>query len=354
MLPHLTNRAPWFAFLLHFREPADFDRFRAGSILRTYSASEDEFQRKMCSLPPLVVGEISFGTSAVRGEVVGVMRKPEDLLGPNAVRDVADAAALAVRRGARVIGLGALTAPATGGGLRLMRHLPPGVTVTNGNAYTAALVRQNTVEVSELLELGPEAVVAVVGCTGSVGVPASRLLAEHGFRLILVGRTARRVAHELGDLAPQAVFSGDLGAVEEADVVILLTSDRSAKLAPQDVRSGSVVIDFAHPPNVPAETYGEFSRRGVVVVEGGVVRIPGLTCNLPVGVTLHADPSSVPACLAETYLLAREGIRTSAVGRPSVELARKIERVAARHGVHAFSLAAKCAPPLSASSGATA
>src|SRR5258708_38811425 len=111
----------------------------------------------MCSLPPVVVGEIAFGRAAIWGEVVNIQRLPEAMMNPKASKSVLEGLRLSLRRGSSVIGLGALTAPATGGGLSLLRHVPSGVTLTNGNAYTAAVVRQNVVEVSKSLGLDQRA-----------------------------------------------------------------------------------------------------------------------------------------------------------------------------------------------------
>lgn len=330
MLPHLSDRAPWFVFLFHFRGMDDLYRIGGTSFVRRYSRSEAELRTKIGSLPPLVAGEVVFGFTAIRGEMLCLTRMPEEMTTPCATRTVVEGVELALRRGAGVIGLGALTAPATGGGLKLLRHLPAGVTLTNGSAYTAAVVRHNVAEAGAALALDRQARVAVVGATGSVGVPASHLLAEAGFDLILIGRSVKRAQHRLGNLADQAVFAGDLGAVREADVVVLLTSDPSARLVPDQVRTSTVVIDYAQPPNVAASVYDEFRRRGVTVVEGGIVRIPQYACTLDIGLS---DPGNTFACLAETYLFAREGIREHSVGRPSAELARRLERVAQRHGV---------------------
>lgn len=258
------------------------------------------------------------------------MRMPEEMTSLRATEAIVEGVELALRRGASVIGLGALTAPATAGGLRLLRHLPKGVTLTNGNAYTAAVVRHNVVEASATLALDQQARIAIVGCTGSVGTLASHLLAEAGFELILVGRSVKRVQHQLGSLKGQAIFAEDLDAVREADVAVLLTSDPSAQLAPEQVRAGAVVIDCAQPPNIPASAYKEFRRRGITVAEGGIVRIPQYVCTMDFGLL---DPTDTFACLAETYLFAREGIREHSVGRPSAELAHRLERAAQRHGV---------------------
>jgi predicted amino acid dehydrogenase len=284
----------------------------------------------MCSLPPLVAGEVVVGFGPIRGEVAVVMRMPDRLVGADGMRAIREGLEMVLRRGATVIGLGAMTAPATAGGLKLLRDLPPGVTLTNANAYTAAVVSRNARDAAACLGLNRPARVVVVGCTGSVGVPTSLLLADDGFDLILVGRTADRVRRHLPGLAAHARCTGDLGAIRDGDVVILLTNDASARLTPDLVGSHAVVIDVAQPANVPPSTLPAFARRGVPVVEGGIVRIPGYACTVDLGL---ADPLDTAACVAETYLFAREGIREHSLGHPDVELARRLERAAQRQGI---------------------
>lgn len=325
-LPYLTARPPAFVFLTSLRDESDLHRIGASSFLRRYSRDDADFHRKMCSLPPLVAGEVMFGFSPLRGEVVVVMRMAGDLLGPGGERAILDGLGLARQRGAAVVGLGALLAPATAGGRRLLRHLPPGVTITNGNAYTAAVVARNVAEVAE----GSPARVAVVGCTGSVGVAASHLLAEAGHDLVLVGRTPARVRARLGDLLGPRAVAGDAASLRSADVVVLLTSDPTARLAPGQVSRGSVVIDVAHPANVARASVAEFERRGVAVVEGGIVRIPGFAATVDFGMPAPGDTA---ACLAETWLFARRGIREHSVGRPAAETARRFDDACTRLGV---------------------
>ena len=93
--------------------------------------------------------------------------------------------------GASVVGLGALTTPASGAG-RLLRDRP-GITITTGNAFTAHL----TVEaVRRLLPAAPGGHVAIVGASGSVGSCVVRLLADEPVvaDLTLVARGAARLA----------------------------------------------------------------------------------------------------------------------------------------------------------------
>ena len=333
MIPYLRNVTPWFAFLVHLRGPEDADRVGLGRFLRSYSRDDADYERKLTSIPPVVSSEVRFRSTSARGEVICINRLPAQMTGPQARRDVLAAAHLAISRGAKMIGLGALTTSATGSGLTIVRDLPRNVTLTNGNALTAAVVRQNVVAALRSL-LGSDArgaVVAIVGCTGSVGGAATRLLSSAGYRLILIGRNRQRVEREFADL-PTATHSECLEDIGLADVVVLLSSDPSARVAHDLPGEGSIVIDCAQPANIPRTLFPEFARRSISVVEGGIVRIPDYSSTDDFG---FSDPAETFACLAETYILARCGIREHHVGRRTAEDATRVERLAARFGIEA-------------------
>jgi predicted amino acid dehydrogenase len=329
-MPYLRGQAPGFVFLVHPRDERDLHNVRGSSVVARHSPTEEEFRERMLSLPPTITGEITFGFDSMRGELLVVLCLPNKIMFSSG-REQIDAALEVVRsRGARVLGLGALTAPATRGGLTLVPKLPTGMTLTTGNAFTAAVARSNVVEASRALGLDDNATVAVVGCTGSVGVAAARLLHREGFRLILIGRSQTRVRKELAELVPISVVSGSVADVDAADIVLLLTGDPTAYVTPSMVKPGAIVLDLAHPMNIQREDYVLFEQRDVRVAQGGLVNIPGF--HLSTDLRLP-DRHSVLACLAETYLFAREGITEHSVGQASPDFAVELEAVAARHGV---------------------
>ncbi len=345
-MTYLTSQAPWFVFLIHARDIQDLYQVRGSALIAEHSVDEDEFRDKMCTMPPTVIGQVSFGLGGpATGELIAVVRMPGQLLRPEGRRSISEAVRLAATRGASVIGLGALTAPATRGGLTLVPELPKGVTLTTGNALTAAIARANVAEAAAATGLGDAATVAVVGCHGSVGTAASRLLASSGADLLLIGRTVSRVERELPDLVTSARVSADLRDLRYADIVLLLTGDPSAKLVPDLVRPGAVVIDLAHPVNIPPAKYQSFKDRGVTVVQGGLVEIPGYDCT--VDFRLPSRRAAL-ACLAETYLFAREGIREHSVGPASAELAAELASLAPGYGIRPWPLGLAATEPSAA------
>jgi predicted amino acid dehydrogenase len=118
-------------------------------------------------------------------------------------------------------------------------------------------------------------------------------------------------------------------ALQAADLVITVTSALDAVVEPQHLRSGAVVCDVARPRDVSRRVVEE--RDDVLVIEGGVVRVPG-------DVDFHFDfgfpPGLAYACMAETMILALEGrLEDYSLGRElSLEKVKEIGRLAAKHG----------------------
>jgi predicted amino acid dehydrogenase len=330
VLPHLSRRTPHFAFIVHPRDEADIFRATCLSLLRTISTSDADFVARVCALPPTIVGEVLFGFGPFRGEIISIPCLSAEVTTDRGRGEILRAARLAIDRGAHVIGLGGLTAPATASGSWLVEQLPAGAKVTNGNAYTAAVLRGNVLEAAAYLALDRPPRVAIIGAAGSVGIAVSQLLADSGVDLILIGRTRSQMSQLPGKLAGRVRFSSDLADVAVADIVLALTSAASARLTPGRLRRGAVVIDAAEPSNI-SEADAKLWSEYVSVVRGGRVRIPSYHSTYDFGLEDSADTF---ACLAETYLFAREGIWEHSVGAPRPEFAQRLERAASRHGVH--------------------
>jgi predicted amino acid dehydrogenase len=278
------------------------------------------------------------------GEVILIPRLPDEIIYGTGRALIASAVEIAALRGSRVVGLGGLTAPATHGGSSLVANLPPGITLTNGNSFTAAVARKNVLDACEVLG-ATRPTVAVLGSTGSVGTVVSELLAGDNLDLLLIGRSTARARAAAGALADKVQVSSELSAVADADIVIVLTGDKSARLSPESFPPDRerVVIDVAQPPNIPVDQRPAYRARRARVVRGGWVQIPGtISSHLPDRLMTEGDPSAppgtAPACLAEAWLYATTGIRDHAVGAGSSELARLLSRLAIKRGVQRRSL----------------
>ena len=315
---------PDFSFIAHPRDEGDIFRARPLSLLRAMSRDDADFVARALSLPPFHLADVTVGFGPFQGEVTTICCLPPDVVTDRGRREIRIALRDAVESGASVIGLGALTAPATRGGRDLVEQVPAGVTITNGNAFTAAVVIEQVREACAHVAGARRAHVAVVGCTGSIGSVVSHRLAAEDVELILIGRTLARTHAVVGDLAPAARLSADLAHAAGADVVLVLTSASAMRALPEHLGAGCVLIDAAEPPALSADTLA-----GTTYVRGGRVRIDGYRCTYDFG---FERPDETFACLAETYLFVREGIRQHSVGAPDPALVARLERAARRHG----------------------
>jgi fatty aldehyde-generating acyl-ACP reductase len=328
-----VTTSPAFAFIGHPRNAADIFRASCLSLLRSFSADDDEFLIRALMLPPTLLADVTVGFSTFRGEVISIAALPIDVMTQRGRREIERAVALAAERGACVVGLGALTSPATAGGLRIVDRVPAGVTVTNGNAYTAAVLAENVDEAAERVGSSRPSV-AVVGCTGSVGTAVSRLLAHRGFDLHLIARSVGKARRLLGDLEPVARYSDDVTDSASADIVLLLTDVSPETLDIGGTREDVVVIDAAEPSGWAEEDLQALAGR-IEYARGGRALIPGYRCSYDFGLS---RPEETFACLAETYLFVRDGVREHSVGSPTADDALRMSRIAQRHGVSAAPL----------------
>ena len=147
--------------------------------------------------------------------------------------------------------------------------------MTNGNAFTAAIVED---QLTDLLADLSDRRVAVVGATGSVGTTLVRLLAHAGSvdSLLLVARGRTRLealAAEVGRRVPTTV-STDVHDVRGCDAVVLLTASADALLGAEHLAPGARVLDATQPRNTSPDLAA--ARPDVTVVDGGIVEVPGM------------------------------------------------------------------------------
>jgi fatty aldehyde-generating acyl-ACP reductase len=208
---------------------------------------------------------------------------------------------VAARTGAEVVGLGALTATVTRGGSSLSGRTDVGV--TNGNAFTAAIV---DTQARRLLDGAPGRRVAVVGASGSVGGAVSELLAADAAvdHLSLIARSRPRLealAARLGGRVPTTIGT-DLTGLADADLVILLTASADALVRPEHLAPGAVVLDATQPRNTTPDLL--VARPDVTIVDGGIVSVPSLRLT---GGDIGLPDGRAYACFAETALLSLSG-----------------------------------------------
>jgi predicted amino acid dehydrogenase len=246
-------------------------------------------------------------------------------------RKITEAGQKAADLGAKIVGLGAFTSIAGDAGVTVARNLD--IAVTTGNTYTVATAMEGTLVAADRMGIDiQQATVAVMGATGAIGQVCAEMMAAEGARLILIGRDENRLrdlAERIGGSTPPVVSVDGAAALREADVVITVTSAIDAIIKPEHLKRGAVVCDVARPRDVSRRVAEE--RDDILVIEGGVVAIPGeVEFNFDFGFPARTSY----ACMAETMILAlEERYEDFSLGR-DLELAKvhEIRRLAVKHG----------------------
>lgn len=245
---------------------------------------------------------------------------------------IISAAKIAQQDGAKIVGLGAYTSIAGDGGITVDRNVD--IAITTGNSYTCFTAIQGARNAAGLMGINiNEAHVAIVGATGSIGRVCAHLLADEGVgTMTLLGRDTARLQAVAEQFATgnSVQVSTDLDTVlPQADLIVTVTSAVDAVIEPRHLKPGAVVCDVSRPRDVSVRVAQE--RDDVLVIEGGVVAVPG---DVNFGFNFGFPPKTSYACMAETMILALEGRYESfSLGKElDLEKVREIGRLAAKHG----------------------
>ena len=248
-------------------------------------------------------------------------------------RRIIEAGKLAERLGAEVVGLGAMTSVVGDAGITIANNLD--IAVTSGNSYTVFTALEGARQAAEFMGINlGRAEVAVVGATGSIGSVCARILAPRAGGLILVARERHRlerVAHQiLNDAGVVPRLTTDIrDALKGADVVVTVTAAVDTVIEPSYLKTGAVVCDVARPRDVSRRVAQV--RPDVLVIEGGVVEVPG---DVKFNYNFGFPPKTAYACMAETMILALENrAENFSLGRElTVEQVQEIGALGHKHG----------------------
>ncbi len=376
------------AFLLHpldgysYRDYdptlGDLDEPELAAFEASVAGNFESFVASQCRVESAVGVEVDVDFIMVPYTTKQLVRMPRR----ESLAELRSAFELARTRGASVVGLGAYTSILTAGGESVSGQGPA---VTPGNAYTAVA---GVHAVEELLAAMGETWrgtrAALVGASGSVGGALTVLMLARAPALILIGnvnkdpgtaranvRTALAAvfasliadggddeAWQAGSVLDQlrSVFgvpatwdvdevldylearrlvvpSGELADLGSADVALVSTSSPEPFIGPEHLVPDAIVCDLSRPRNVAPEV--AVKRSDVVVVDGGIVRLPG---NPTIG-NYGLRQGEAYACMAESILIGLEGDPSLAsVGTPDVARICKLERLACCHGFRAAPL----------------
>ncbi len=328
-----------FAFVIHPLD-ARVDIARKFKLLGYMPTSLLEFASRF--FPPLHISHITGIRSKstgkeIEGWFVACPLTPRRLMSiPTEVayNKIVQAGRLAQRLEARLLGLGAFTSVVGDAGVTVAARLQ--MPVTTGNSYTVAVTVEAVLNAARRGEIDPtETTAAVVGATGAIGRACAQLLVTETAELILVGRSAARLAkvadlvHRVGEARVRTTCSID--AVRDAQIIITATSAGKSFIESKHLSGGAVICDVARPYDVTSEV--RTTRDDVLVIDGGMVKVPG---EVDFGFDFGFPPRLAYACMAETMILALEGRYESfSLGREiSIARVREIAKLAKKHGFH--------------------
>ena len=349
--PNGFKRVNRFAFVIHPLSQEYFKKVKPIELLSQVSPPVlmNTLEKIMAYAPPFVYSRISgirspTGVEA-EGWLISVGGTPREIMQHSpefTYRRLLDAAAMARRLGAQIMGLGAFTKVVGDAGVSVARRSP--LPITTGNSYSAsgalwaahdALARMRLLPAPK----GRERVkfkAMVIGATGAIGSVCARLMAKAAEQVYLVSpETAKLLAlkesilQETPDarLFLAARADKDIAAM---DMIVTATSGAGKKVLDiMQVKPGCVITDVARPLDLPAEEVAK--RPDVLVIESGEIQLPGevhmKNIGLPKGVAY--------ACLAETIVLALEGrFENFTVGRAiEWEKVREIYQLGLKHGM---------------------
>lgn len=324
-----------FAFILH---PLSVD-----DVARRYPLARwlpDELVHwVMKRMSPRVISQITGIRSATgattEGWFVGCPLTTQQLVDGDpdqSINKIVQAGEVAQELGAEIVGLGAFTSVVGDAGITVAQRLD--IAVTTGNSYTVATAVQGALEAADLVGIKPaQARGAVLGATGSIGRVCAHLLASQVASLTIVARrqtALEQLAAELATTGAEINVQTDINqALRDADIIVTVTSAIEAIIQPEMLKPGAVVCDVARPRDVSKQVAQQ--REDVLVIEGGVVAVPGeVNFNFDFGF----PPQTAYACMAETMILALEGhCEDYSLGR-NLQLARvqEITKLAEKHG----------------------
>ena len=351
LYPNGFKRVNRFAFVIHPLSQEYFKKVKPIELLSRVSPPllMNSLEKVMAYAPPFVYSKVEgirspTGVEA-EGWLISVGGTPREIMAHSpefTYRRLLDAAHMARRLGAQIMGLGAFTKVVGDAGVTVARRAP--LPITTGNSYSASGALWAAHDALLRLRLlpppnGKERVkfkAMVVGATGAIGSACSRLLVRAAEEVTLVSpETAKLLALKESILreTPDArvVLSAQADThIAAMDMIVTATSGAGKKVLDiMKVKPGCVITDVARPLDLPPE---EVARRpDVLVIESGEILLPGEVTMKNIGL-----PKNVAyACLAETIVLALEGrFESFTVGRAiEWEKVREIYKMGLKHGM---------------------
>jgi len=343
--PKRVNR---FAFVIH---PLSQEQFKLDKNVRRLSKIPgimDTVEKVVAYSPPWIYSKVTGIKSPkgveTEGWLITLGGTPKQMLTHSpefTYKRLLQAAALAKKLGAQIMGLGAFTKVVGDAGITVAKkaELP----ITTGNSYSAsgalwaaadAVRKMGLIETEEGKKINAKAM--VFGASGAIGSVCCRLLAMAFSEIYLCGRNPIKLL-----ALKDSILKETPGAVlhilvnpdkhlSDMDVIVTATSGMGKKVLDiMKVKPGCVITDVARPLDLSPEQVA--MRPDVLVIESGEIELPGN----PEFQNIGLPPKVAYACLAETIVLALEGkFEVFTIGRDiEWEKVKAIYKMGLKHGM---------------------
>lgn len=326
-----------FAFLIHPLDMNDVIRLEPKAANKRRELIEKVLEWMPVHKRSDITGIQSKTGKQIRGCFIAVPFLPNQILSLDRkyiIGEIIKGVNMAEELGAKIVGLGGYTSVVGNAGITVSRNV--NIAITSGNSYTIATALEGAQAAANRMGIDMScAHVAVIGASGSIGKACAQFLVDKCEKMTLIARSEIRlkklkdiILENYGELVD---YTTDISeGIKDADVVITATSSAGNIIMADDLKPGAVVCDVSLPHDVSREV--QKLRPDVLVIEGGVVEVPGENVNFNYD---FGYPKNVAlACMAETMILALEGrFENFSLGRGiKLEKVQEINRLAKKHG----------------------
>lgn len=345
-----SNKRPnKFAFIIHPLSSKDLLKIPGVNKLKKSKTLAQKMEKAAGHIPGFHYGQIKGikseydGTMAI-GDIYAVPETPKMMMSKSKRKmynKLIDITKKADFRGNKIIGLGAYTKVFGDAGVTVNRNSP--IPVTTGNSLSAASTLWAASYAIDKLNFVKKdtgkykGTVMVVGATGSIGKVNSKILCQSWDKVIIVAPKIYKLielADEMKEINPdcEVIYATNPNDyLKESDLIITTTSAQGKKILDISlVKSGCVICDVSRPFDISEEDAR--TRPDVLVIASGEVELPG---EVDFKIDIGLSGKTVYACLAETALLAMEGLYESfSMSRDiSYKNVFKIDELARKHGI---------------------
>jgi len=344
------NEKKHFGFLIHPLSSEDFFRVALVKKLKKIPHLSKILEKVLPQIPIFEHARVyniksDFDNSEVEGIIYVTLETPKTLLKVDSekfYRKVLYAIEDAKTKGAKIFGLGAYTKIVGDSGVTLSKRSP--LPITTGNSLSAAstlwaahygIKKMGFVKIEQGICRGKA---MIVGATGSIGKVTAKLLAEQWEEIILVAPRMFKlmeIKEQIEQMFPNTKVQCTTDPhdyLSECDLLITSTSNQEGKLMDiEKVKPGAVICDVSRPFDFTLEDM--VKRPDILIISCGEIELPGT--NVKVTKDIGLQGQVVYACLAETALLAMEGMLESfSLSRDiSFEKIKIIDKLARKHGL---------------------